>query len=297
MNHHLRAFIRFLEAERELAKNTLLSYERDVAQYIEYVASQQIESLTHTSKSHIVNYLAVLKKLGRSPATLARTVASIRAFYRYLVLERQLDKDPSLYVETPKPEKRVPNILSIAEVEVLLDAPRTSTPIGLRDKAMLEVLYATGIRVSELISLNVGDANPAIGFIRCTGKRLKERIVPLGRIAAETLASYLETARAQLLNGAEEEALFVNRQGTRLSRQGFWKMIKRYAEEASIDKAITPHTLRHSFAVHLLENGADLRAVQEMLGHSDISTTQIYLHAAGTTMKEVYDRTHPRAGK
>ncbi len=296
MMNHLQTFIHYLSVERGLAKNTLESYERDVTQYIEYIHEQGVVSLHQTAKSHIVNYLHKLKLQGRAPATLSRSMVSIRSFYQFLVRERLLDKDPSLNMETPKLEKRLPKVLTIAEVENLLEAPQSSSASGMRDKAMLELLYATGIRVTELVSLDVGDVNLGMGFVRCIGKGSKERIIPLGKIAAQWLDRYVQSMRSKLLKRSKNEtALFINQRGTRLTRQGFWKIMKRYALTASILKEITPHTLRHSFATHLLENGADLRSVQEMLGHADISTTQIYTHVTRARMKEVYDQTHPRA--
>jgi integrase/recombinase XerD len=296
MKKELKSFIHFLSDERGLAKNTLDSYERDVAQYIDYLQSNGMVLLKDTKKLHISNYLHHLRQLGRAAATQSRTIVSIRAFYQYLVRERIMDQDPSVQLETPKLEKRLPNVLTIQEVESLLEAPQTTVPNGMRDKAMLEVLYATGIRVSELISLEVEHVNPEMGFVRCMGKGSKERIIPLGAIASEFVSSYISTMRPKLLKQSKTEAaLFINHLGTRITRQGFWKIIKKYAAETQIVKEITPHTLRHSFAAHLLENGADLRSVQEMLGHADISTTQIYTQVTRSKMKEVYDRTHPRA--
>ncbi|WP_284640373.1 site-specific tyrosine recombinase XerD [Paenibacillus silviterrae] len=296
MKNELQTFIHYLSVERGLAQNTLFSYERDITQYLNFLEKAGITSLKESTKVHISNYLMKLKQLGRASATLSRSMVSIRAFYQFLVRERMLDHDPSLHMETPKLEKRLPKVLTVQEVETLLEAPQTTSPNGMRDKAMLELLYATGIRVSELISLDLQSVNLGMGFIRCIGKGSKERIVPIGRMASHFLTAYIETMRPKLLKQSKtEEALFINHLGTRITRQGFWKIIKRYAMEANIMKEITPHTLRHSFATHLLENGADLRAVQEMLGHADISTTQIYTHVTRSKMKEVYDRTHPRA--
>ncbi|MDF2658064.1 MAG: recombinase XerD [Paenibacillus sp.] len=295
MNRHIQTFIHYLSVERGLSRNTLESYSRDVTHYLEHISGLGVASIEESAKSHIVNYLLFLKQLGRAPTTVSRNIVSIRAFYQYLLRERTIAQDPSLDMEMPKLEKRLPKVMTVEEVERLLEAPETAVPGGMRDKAMLELLYATGIRVSELISLGVDDVNPAMGFVRCTGKG-KERIIPLGKIAAHWLGSYTESMRPQLLRQSkDEDALFINHLGTRLTRQGFWKIIKRYAREAGIDKEITPHTLRHSFATHLLENGADLRAVQEMLGHADISTTQVYTQVTKARMKEIYDRTHPRA--
>lgn len=296
MKMELQAFIDFLSDERGLAKNTLDSYERDIAQYIDYLYSCGTVSLQETKKLQISNYLHHMKQLGRAASTQSRTIVSLRAFYQYLVRERKVEQDPTVQLEMPKLEKRLPKVLTIQEVESLLEAPQTSVPNGMRDKAMLEVLYATGIRVSELISLEVEHVNPEMGFIRCTGKGAKERIIPLGAIASDIVGEYIVNMRPKLLKKSKAEtALFINHLGTRITRQGFWKIIKRYAAETQIVKEITPHTLRHSFAAHLLENGADLRSVQEMLGHADISTTQIYTQVARGKMKEVYDRAHPRA--
>lgn len=295
MKNDLQSFIRFLSEERGLAQNTLDSYERDLSQYIDFLEQSGVHSLRDSGKVSISAYLLKLKQMGRATATLSRNMVSIRAFYQYMVKERMLETDPSMHMETPKLEKRVPKVLSVSEMERLLESPLTSTPNGMRDKAMLEVLYATGIRVSELISLDVHSVNLTVGFIRCVGKG-KERVVPLGSIASRYVKEYIETMRPKLLKKSKaEEALFINHLGTRITRQGFWKIIKRYAMESDIRKEITPHTLRHSFAAHLLENGADLRSVQEMLGHADISTTQIYTQVGRGKMKDVYNRTHPRA--
>jgi len=295
MEKMLKQFIVYLAEERQLAPNTVESYERDLASYIHFIGMRKGLRLEEATKSHIAQYLQELKRLGRAPATLSRALVSIRRFCQYLVREGMIGSDPTAGLETPKLEKRMPKIISVQDVERLLEAPDTSSPAGMRDKAMLELLYATGIRVSELISLNTDDVNPELGFVRCVGQRAKERIVPLGRVAAGWLEKYAGTMRGALVREADERALFVNQHGARLTRQGFWKIIKRYARESHIDAEITPHTLRHSFAAHLLENGADLRAVQEMLGHSDISTTQVYMQMAKPRMKEIYDRSHPRA--
>ncbi|QGQ95977.1 site-specific tyrosine recombinase XerD [Paenibacillus psychroresistens] len=296
MKQQLLIFIQYVSVEKGLAQNTLESYERDITQYLEFVEKSGITQLKDTKKLTIQNYLLQLKKLGRASSSITRSMVSIRSFYQFLVRERMLELDPSLNMESPRLVKRLPKVLSIQEVEALLEAPETSTPYGMRDKAMLELLYATGIRVSELVNLNAGHVNLGMGFVRCIGKGSKERIIPLGRIAAKWLNEYLQIMRRQLLRESKlDDALFINHLGTRLTRQGFWKIIKKYGREAQILKEITPHTLRHSFATHLLDNGADLRAVQEMLGHADISTTQIYTHVSKTRMKEVYNLTHPRA--
>ncbi|GIP32310.1 site-specific tyrosine recombinase XerD [Paenibacillus sp. J2TS4] len=296
MKLHLQSFIHFLSVERGLSSNTLEAYERDLSQYIDYLRDTGITSLDGLAPADVQGYLLHLKKKGKASSTLSRTMVSIRSFHRFLLQERTITKDPSAHMESPRQEKKLPKILTFEEVERLLETPQSSTAAGLRDKAMLELLYATGIRVSELISLEVGNVNLGMGFVRCIGKGSKERIIPVGRTATEWLNEYLSTGRPQLLKPAQADStLFLNRRGTGMTRQGFWKIIKQYAREALITKEITPHTLRHSFATHLLDNGADLRAVQEMLGHSDISTTQIYTHVSRTRMKEVYDRSHPRA--
>mgnify|MGYP000256500010 FL=1 len=296
MLRQLQSFIQYLSVERGLSLNTLESYERDLTKYLEYMKEQGNTSLEASTKLQITSYISWLKKQGKAPATVTRSMVSIRAFYQFLVRERLLDKDPSMNMETPKLEKRLPKVMSMNEVELLLEAPDTSTPNGMRDKAMLEVLYATGIRVSELTSLNIADIHLGLGYVRCIGKGSKERIIPLGRIAAQSLDQFIQTSRQKLMKpGKQEDALFLGHLGTRMTRQGFWKIIKKYGASVTSYKEITPHTLRHSFATHLLENGADLRAVQEMLGHADISTTQIYTHVTKKRMKEVYNRTHPRA--
>jgi integrase/recombinase XerD len=296
MKQHLQTFMHYLSVERGLAKNTLESYERDLTLYMDFLIKQDIHSLQDTKKTHITQYLLHLKRLGRAAATVSRNMVSIRSIYQFLVRERMLNADPSLHMNTPKVTRRLPKALNVQEVEGLLDCPVTETPQGMRDKAMLEVLYASGIRVSELVSLNASSVNLGMGFVRVIGKGSKERIIPLGRIAIQFLDQYIQVMRSKLVKpGKNEDALFLNHLGTRLTRQGFWKIIKKYALKAQIHKELTPHTLRHSFATHLLENGADLRSVQEMLGHADISTTQIYTHVTKTRMKEVYDQTHPRA--
>lgn len=296
MKAQLQLFMNYLSVERGLSRNTLESYERDLTHFLDFAAAQGISEVEGISKHHISRYLLQLRTQGKAVATVTRSMVSIRSFFQFLVRERAILQDPSIHMETPKQEKKLPKVMSIEEVERLLEAPQTSTPAGSRDKAMLEVLYATGIRVSELISLDMEHLNIPMGFIRCIGKGSKERIIPIGRIASDALLAYIDQMRGKFVkDGTQESGLFLNQQGTRLTRQGFWKIIKKYAKEAHILKEITPHTLRHSFATHLLENGADLRAVQEMLGHADISTTQIYTHVTKARMKEVYDQAHPRA--
>ncbi len=294
----VKDFIHYLIVERNLAHNTIVSYERDLKKYVQYL--QKVEQLCRwndVARFHIMQFLKFLKEKGSSPKTIARHLASVRSFHQFLLREKAVNQDPTVHIETPQLPRKLPNVLSMAEVEALLEAPKQNTPFSIRDKAMLELLYATGIRVSELIQLNVFDVHLTMGFIRCYGKGRKERIVPIGKMATDALKRYIEQGRPELLRRKKgtTDALFLNHHGERLTRQGCWKILKRLAKEANIQKQLTPHTLRHSFATHLLENGADLRAVQEMLGHADISTTQIYTHVTKTRLKDVYKQFHPRA--
>jgi integrase/recombinase XerD len=297
MEDQLTDFIHFLMVEKGLSKNTIISYERDLKSYLQYLRQvETLSELNEVQRVHIVHFLGSLKEQGKSAKTLARHIASVRAFHQFLIRDKVTDHDPSVHLETPKMEKSLPKVLNLQEVEILLDSPKQNDHFGIRDKAMLELLYATGIRVSELIGLNLGDVHMAMGFVRCIGQGNKERIIPVGKTAAAAIDRYLERGRPFFTGKKQsEEALFLNHHGKRLTRQGFWKILKRIAMEAGIQKELTPHTLRHSFATHLLENGADLRAVQEMLGHADISTTQIYTHVSKTRLTDVYRQFHPRA--
>ncbi|MFC5448007.1 site-specific tyrosine recombinase XerD [Paenibacillus aestuarii] len=296
MNTDLQAFIRFLAVERGRSKNTLESYNRDIQQFMIYLEQHGITAWKDVGKTHVAGYLSSLKQLGRASATVSRCLVSIRAMMQFLIRERKMETDPTLLVDPPKLEKKSPKVLSVSETGKLLEAPQTDSSPGARDKAMLELIYATGIRVSELVALNVQDVHLDLGYIRCTGKADKERLIPISKISARCLAIYMNEHRTKLLKKSpEEEALFVGHLGTRMTRQGFWKILKRYAEETSLEQDITPHTLRHSFAAHLLENGADLRSVQEMLGHADISATLVYVQSTKHKMKEVYNSSHPRA--
>lgn len=289
-----RQFVNFLEKEKGLSDNTLQSYKRDIDQYITYLRELNIIQLKSTNKTTVIAYLLHLQKKGRATSTISRNLASIRSYYQYLSKMNVIESDPTVNLESPKVEKKLPQVLSTKEVELLLEQPKCIDLKGFRDKAMLEVLYATGIRVTELISLNIEDVNLDMGFIRCKNST-KERIIPVGSIAIAAISNYLSKSRNLMIYNPNETALFVNCNGKRLTRQGFWKIIKIYKNQAKINKEITPHTLRHSFAAHLLENGADLRSIQEMLGHSDISSTQIYTQIAKNKIKEVYKKTHPRA--
>ncbi|WP_028399543.1 site-specific tyrosine recombinase XerD [Ectobacillus panaciterrae] len=296
MEEPLKDFIHYMIVEKGLARNTVVSYERDLKSYLQYIQKvEQLSSLRDVTRLHIVSFLYHLNDQSKSSKTIARHIASIRSFHQFLLRERVVEHDPSVHLETPQAERKLPKVLSIAEVEGLLQSPKTANPFGIRDKAMLELLYATGLRVSELINLDLSDVHVTMGFVRCLGKGNKERIIPLGSLATEAILKYIEHGRKELLGKRTTDALFLNHHGERLTRQGFWKILKRLAKEANIQKELTPHTLRHSFATHLLENGADLRAVQEMLGHADISTTQIYTHVSKVRLKDVYKQFHPRA--
>jgi integrase/recombinase XerD len=295
LKNDVSEFLHYIQIERGLADNTIQSYRRDLAKYAKFLENvANISSFNEVSRPMIVDYLFFLKEQGRAEATVARTIASIRSFHQFLLREKLCESDPSVHLDIPKASKRLPKVLSLEEVEALLTISGQE-PLNYRNRAMLETLYATGMRVSEMINLTLSDTHLSMGFVRCVGKGNKERIIPLGGEATKALKLYLEKARPNLLKKHSHDLLFVNHYGKPLSRQGFWKIVKRLAEMANIQKELTPHTLRHSFATHLLENGADLRAVQEMLGHVDISTTQIYTHVTKTRMKDVYAKHHPRA--
>ncbi len=291
----MKDFIYHLSVEKGLADNTLDSYQRDLRKYLQFLQAQNINSFGQTSRRQITAYLSEQQSKGLAPSTITRSLASIRSFYQYLLKEQIITENPAVELESPKSEKKLPHVLSFQDIELLLEQPRTDCIIGMRDKAMLELIYATGIRVSELVSLNLNHANIKMGFLRCDGKGGKERMIPLGSVAIKSLQDYLKYSREKYVKNKEEKALFLNQHGNRLTRQGFWKILKKYVLRAGINTEITPHTLRHSFATHLLENGADLRSVQEMLGHADISTTQIYTQVTRKKIKEIYDQAHPRA--
>lgn len=295
MQRLVNDFINYLSVERGLAKNTLGSYKLDLEQYRQYCLHQKIDPIGDDTAKAVMGFLLKLKREGRKPATISRRLAALKTFYRFSVNEGHISKDPTANLESPRLGQRLPKVLTTAEVDILLAQPRVGEPAGIRDKAMLELLYATGIRVSELVSLNIDQINLEQGYVRCFGKGSKERIVPLGSMASRYISEYIIRGRVKLTKGKSGDALFVNQHGRRLTRQGFWKIIKKYSVMGNINKDITPHTMRHSFATHLLENGADLRSVQEMLGHADITTTQVYTHLTKGKLKEIYQRTHPRA--
>src|SRR5699024_1389712 len=289
-------FFHYLQIERGLSDNTLASYKRDLKRYMQYIMKViQKNTWDAVNRSDIMGFLYMLKDDGKSSATIARAISSIRLFHQFLIREQLVKQDASIHIETPKKEKKLPDVLSQKNVEALLTIDGV-TPLERRNKAMLEVLYATGLRVTELLTLETSDLHLTMGFVRCVGKGEKERIVPLGNVAKEAVETYLNHARSHLVKrNNNEKILFVNQHGRPLTRQGFWKILKSVAQNAGIKQKITPHTLRHSFATHLIENGADLRAVQGMLGHADISTTQIYTHVTKARLKETYQTYHPRA--
>ena len=284
----------YLAGEKHASQNTLSSYMRDLHQFAAYLDEHGAATLRTASQADISDYVAWMGGKGKSAATITRSIASIKSFYTYLQMNGTVRVNPAKGLAAVKVEHKFPEVLTGKEVELFLDQPQCVDAKGYRDHAMLELLYATGIRVSELISLDEDDVSISAGFIRARSKG-KERVIPLYPAAVKALSVYLKEVRPQLLADPEEKALFVNMNGERMSRQGFWKIVKHYQETAGISKDITPHTLRHSFAVHLLENGADLRSIQEMLGHADISSTQIYTHVVKKHLKDVYQKAHPRA--
>ena len=289
----IRRYGAYLAEEKHASQNTISSYLRDVSQFQTYLSGQG-RGLRDAGRELVQEYMNWMQGHGKSAASVTRFLASIKSFYNFLLAEGSVKENPARGVTSAKVERKYPEILTAKEVELFLEQPQCVDAKGFRDHAMLELLYATGIRVSELISLDLDDLNLAAGFIRCASKG-KERIIPLYHTAVKALQDYVRNVRPQLIADSGETALFVNMNGERMSRQGFWKIIKHYQEKAGIEKDITPHTLRHSFAVHLLENGADLRSIQEMLGHADISSTQIYTHVVKRQLKDVYQKAHPRA--
>ena len=293
MEKQVKLFLDFLKDDKKLSDNTLQSYRRDIEQYEKYVSDNKINYLKVTEET-ILEYMEFLREENKKESTISRSLASIRSFYQYLIRVKKIKKDPTMTIESPKINKRTPNILTSKEVELLLDQPKDVDLKGTRDKAMLEFAYATGMRVTEMISLDIDDVKLDEGYVVCRG-RSKSRNIPLGSMSLKALKEYIDDARPYLIRDESEEALFVNVNGTRLTRQGFWKIVKYYKEQAHIEKDITPHVLRHSFATHLLQNGADLRSVQEMLGHSDISSTQVYMQFQDPGIKNEYKKAHPRA--
>lgn len=293
MEKTLDGFITYLHNVKKKSENTVLSYNRDLTKFIKYLRTNKITSLDKVEEKDLEKYIKELNYNGFKSATVSRNIASLKAFFHYLNNEGVLSNDPTKSLKSPKIEKKIPEILTTDEVFALLEQPSGDSPKEIRDKAMLELLYATGIRVSELINLETSDVNLKTSSILCRDGS-KSRTIPYGKKAKDALTRYLEGAREAIVDNKESTILFANCSGQKMSRQGFWKLIKHYAKKAGIESDITPHTLRHSFAAHLVENGADLRSVQEMLGHSDISTTQIYANMSHSHIREVYNRTHPR---
>ena len=293
MERQLKYFFDFLENDKKLSDNTLQSYKRDLKQFKRYIESCEI-NFNHVKEEDIKDYIKELQEEGKKASSISRCIASIRSFYQFVLKRKKIKVDPTANIQSPKIEKRVPSVLTSKEVELLLDQPKDVDLKGTRDKAMLEFAYATGMRVTEIISLNIDDVNLEEGYVTCkTGN--KQRTIPLGTMSLNALKEYVDDARDVLIKKDDEKALFVNVNGGRLTRQGFWKIIKYYKEQAHITKDITPHVLRHSFATHLLQNGADLKAIQTMLGHSDISSTQVYMQFQDEGLKNIYKKAHPRA--
>jgi integrase/recombinase XerD len=290
----LDRYLDFLIVEKGLAAQTIEAYSRDLVRYISFLAKSGRTTVSEADTPLILKYLISMREDGLNARSRARHLVSIRGFYRFLAQEQMLSSDPSRLIDLPKSGLKLPDVLTIEEVKRLLEAPDPKKPSGCRDAAMLELLYAAGLRVSELTTLKLQDVNLTAGYVRVFGKGAKERVVPIGQYAQEKIRTYTTGARQALLKDRISATLFVARAGKPLSRQGFWKLIKRYALRAGLRKVITPHTLRHSFASHLLEGGADLRAVQTMLGHADIATTQIYTHVARDHLKYLHQKFHPR---
>lgn len=293
MEKQLKLFFEFLENDKKLSDNTLQSYKRDIKQFKEYL-NQKGKDYSNITKEDMKEYIEHLQSIGKKASTISRCIASIRSFYQYELKNKKVEQDPTDQIQSPKIEKRVPSVLTSKEVALLLEQPKDVDLKGIRDKAMLEFAYATGMRVTEIISLNLEDVNIEEGYVTCKNGS-KQRNIPLGTMSLKALKEYIENARGILIKDESEKSLFVNINGKRLTRQGFWKIIKYYKEQSHITKDITPHVLRHSFATHLLQNGADLKAIQTMLGHSDISSTQVYMQFQDEGLKNIYKKAHPRA--
>ena len=295
MEDYVDSYYSYLAVIKGLSKNTLESYIRDCKKFIFYLKKDNVFELSKIKHSHILDFLTQLKYKKSKPRTIARYIVSIKQFFKYLLIEKIITEDPTINIRTPKLSVSLPDILSLQEIEQLLESPDDSTNIGQRDSTMLEVLYGTGIRVSELINLELNGLNFDLGYIMVMGKGSKERIVPLGSIALRKVKSYIEYGRNALLKDKSSDYLFLNRNGKRMTRQGFWKNLRQYVIKSGINKTVTPHTIRHTFATHLLERGADLRTIQILLGHSDISSTQIYTHIDVKRLKDIHAKHHPRA--
>jgi integrase/recombinase XerD len=295
MEDYVDSYYSYLAVIKGLSKNTLESYIRDCKKFILYLNENNVFELSNINHSHILDFLTQLKNQKLKPKTIARYIVSIKQFFKYLLIEKIITDDPTINIRTPKLSFSLPDILSLQDIEELLESPDTSTSIGQRDIAMLEVLYGTGIRVSELVNLKLNSLSFDLGYLMVMGKGSKERIVPLGKIALSRVKFYIDNARTRLLKSEISDYLFLNRNGKKMTRQGFWKNLRQYVIKSGINKIVTPHTIRHTFASHLLERGADLRTIQVLLGHSDISSTQIYTHIDVKRLKDIHNRHHPRA--
>ena len=293
MEKHIKLFLEFLQDDKKLSNNTLQSYRRDIEQYRDYIQNNKINYLKVDGED-LQEYLKKLQEMGKKTSTISRNLASIRSFYQFLLRIKKVKHDPTDGIQSPKVEKKAPSVLTSKEVELLLEQPKDVDLKGTRDKAMLEFAYATGMRVTEIISLDIDDVNLNEGYVTCNSGK-KQRTIPIGTMSLKALKEYMEEARPVIIKSEDEKALFVNTNGKRLTRQGFWKIIKYYKEQAHIAKDITPHVLRHSFATHLLQNGADLKSIQTMLGHSDISSTQVYVQFQDPELRDIYKKSHPRA--
>lgn len=292
MKEEIEKFTSYLKNTKKSSNNTIMSYQRDLNKMCSFMEAKEVAGIGNINDTNLNSYVLYLENQGLSSATISRNIASIKAFFLYLLREGKVKKDPTMLLKPPKCEKKKPKTLTMEEVELLLRQPQGDRPKDLRDKAMLELLYATGLRVSELINLKLSDVNLQMGFLVCSDNS-KNRVIPMDSIALQALDDYIAYSREQMSKGSDY--LFVNCYGTQMTRQGFWKILKFYAKKAGIEKEIGPHMIRHSFALHLVENGADLHAVQEMLGHSDIATTQIYVNMDDNSrLKEVYTKAHPR---
>jgi len=294
MEQILSQFLNYLIVEKGLSKNTLMAYSHDLTRFLDHLRQKGLQDILKVGKFDVRSFLLTLKKQRFSTRTIVRYLVAIRTFFRFMIQEGILEVNPVEELESPKMAKTLPKILTLKEVDQLLEQPNSQIPLGVRDRAMLEMLYATGMRVSELVQLRMNQVNLEGGYVLVYGKGSKERIVPLGSEVMKWVDLYLKTARIKLAKGGESPFLFITRSGKGMSRQRFWRMIKVYGQRAGIRKRITPHLIRHSFASHLLERGADLRSVQMMLGHVDISTTQIYTHVTGERLKKIHQRYHPR---
>lgn len=295
MNDLINDYLHSLKVERGLSDNTIISYRQELRHLNDYLTKEKITDIKKIDRYTILDYLDELKKTGRARSSSIHTISSLRKFFKYLLIVDKIDVDPMVNIDQPKRAHHLPSVLTTAEVEKLLQVPNTNEPLGMRDRTILEVMYATGLRVSELITLNLNELHLEMGLIETIGKGNKKRIIPIGDVAIKWLNRYINGPRRILLGDKKYNEIFLNQHGHPLTRQGIWKNLKAQVKKAGIEKNITPHTLRHSFATHLLENGADLRIVQELLGHADISTTQIYTHITQQRLVDVYDKYHPRA--